>query len=87
MKKKKQCRKAGWATAHFPALCHDTMYCIVTGKGTSAQGCAARPCDTAETGHDTVGPRRGRAARELKAWPLGGVSRYNWAYRDRRPVR
>ena len=48
--KKKQCRKAGWATAHFPALCHDTMYCIMIGKGIGAQGCAARPCDTAGEG-------------------------------------
>ena len=49
-RKKKQCKKAGWATAHFPALCHDTMYCIVIGKGIGAQGCAARPYDTAGEG-------------------------------------
>ena len=49
-KKKQQCRKAGWAIAHFPALCQDTMYCILTCKGTGAQGSATRPCDTAGEG-------------------------------------
>ena len=65
--------KAGWATAHFPASCHDIMYCIVKGKGTGAQqGLAIRPgraCDKAETDHDTVGHAQGRgAARARPAW-------------------
>ena len=31
-----------------------------------------------ETGHDMAGPRA------RMAWPLGGVSQCNWAYRDRK---
>ena len=91
--KKKQCRKAGWATTHFPALCHDTMYCIVIGKGTGTQGRAVRPCDTTGEGrqYSQDKPRHGRQlagacgkarARARLGW--WGVSRYNCLYRDRR---
>ena len=68
-KKKSVFREAGLATAHFPALGHDTIYCIVTGKGTGAQGCAAGGHDTASSPatqpHDTAskGPRHPRPAR------------------------
>ena len=31
MKKKKGAEEAGWATAHFLALGHDTMCCIMIG--------------------------------------------------------
>ena len=43
-KKKKDAEEAGWATAHFLALGHDTMCCIVKCM---AWACMARR-DTAE---------------------------------------
>ena len=46
-KKKKRAEEAGWATAHFPALGHDTMCCIVTAM---AWAHMAR--------HDTAGQAR-----------------------------
>ena len=47
-KKKKRAEEAGWATAHFPALGHDTICCIVTAMvWVRSWGRMAR--------HDTVG--------------------------------
>ena len=84
------CREAGWATAHFPALGHDTTYCIVIGKGTGAQGCTVGGHDKASSPttrpHHTTnkGPRHGRPATGLAAalahmaWPLQCVAIQNF---------
>ena len=74
------------------------MYCIMTGKGTGAQGRAARPCDTAGEAlrygqggpailsrQATTRPAAHRGMRQrARGLDGGGVSRYNRLYRDKR---
>ena len=71
-RKKKGAGETGWATAHFPALGHDTTYCIVKGKDTGPQGRTVGGHDTASSlatrPHDMAnkGP--------LHGWPVRGES-------------
>ena len=88
---KKNVREAGWGTAHLPVLGNDTGNCIMTQGWGGRHGCATRPgwhaagrYDMTRRPCDTSGLCVGRAARAHMAWPLGGVSRYKWEYRDKR---
>ena len=73
------CREAGWTTTHFPALGHDTTYCIVIGKGTGTQGLVVGGHDMANSPttrpQDMTGQCAGQAAAcAPTSWPLGCVT-------------
>ena len=87
---KKKFVLGSWATAHLPALGHDTMELYRdTAAWTVSSG-----HDTAKRGQDTTGwatiqpttrpvVRASVRQRARMAWPLGSVSRYNRLYHDR----
>ena len=68
-KKKKGAQEAGWATAHFLSLSHDTASCIVTQahRGVHGQARHGQQCITTRPRHGrntaSKGPRHGRLAR------------------------